>query len=123
MNRTILVLDAEPIVRSVVTKILERDGYSVHAVGDLNAALKLVKECTPDMLLTNLYVPGTTGHEAAKLLRDHCPNMRVLMVAGLPDDKRICDRAAEEEFELFPKPFRADELAAKVREVLSKERS
>jgi hypothetical protein len=45
-----------------------------------------VKNCTPDLLLTNLYIPGTSGHDAAQFLRSMCPNMRVLIVAGLPDD-------------------------------------
>jgi hypothetical protein len=40
------------------------------------------------------------------------------MVAGLPDDRNVCDRAEDENFDLFPKPFAADDLANKVREVL-----
>ena len=105
MSATILVLDAEEVVRSVITKILEREGYTVHATGDLPSALELVKDCTPDLLLTNLYIPGTSGHDAAKLLRSMCPNMRVLVVAGLPDDRLIEDRIKGEGFAAFPKPF------------------
>ena len=72
----------------------------------------------PDLLISNLYLPATTGHDAARLLRKTCPNIRVLMVAGLPDDRSVCDRAEDEDFDLFPKPFAADDLAKKVREVL-----
>ena len=118
MIATIVVLDAEPVVRSVITKILQREGYTVLPAGDLDSAADAVKHCTPDLLITNLYLPGTTGHDAARLLRKTCPNIRVLMVAGLPDDRSVCDRAEDDDFELFPKPFAADELAQKVQEVL-----
>src|ERR1041385_4984130 len=105
MSATILVLDAEEVIRSVITRILEREGYTVHTAGDLPSALELVKDCTPDLLLTNLYIPGTSGHDAARFLRSMCPNMRVLVVAGLPDDRLIEDQIKGEGFASFPKPF------------------
>ena len=113
-----MILDAEEVVRSVITRILEREGYTVHATGDLQSATELVKNCAPDLLLTNLYIPGTTGHDAALLLRAMCPNMRVLVVAGLPDDRLIYDRTNGEGFAAFPKPFNAKQLTEKVRSVL-----
>ena len=118
MSATILVLDAEEVVRSVITRILEREGYTVHATGDLPSALELVKDCTPDLLLTNLYIPGTSGHDAALLLRSMCPNMRVMIVAGLPDDRLIEDRTKREGFAAFPKPFNPKQLTEKVKNVL-----
>jgi DNA-binding NtrC family response regulator len=118
MSATILVLDAEEVIRSVITRILEREGYTVHATGDLPSALELVKDCTPDLLLTNLYIPGTTGRDAAKFLRSMCPNMRVLIVAGLPDDRLIEDRIKGEGFAAFPKPFKPKQLSEKVKDVL-----
>jgi DNA-binding NtrC family response regulator len=118
MSATILVLDAEEVIRSVITKILEREGYTVHATGDLPSALELVKDCTPDLLLTNLYIPGISGHDAAKFLQSRCPNMRVLVVAGLPDDRLIEDRIKGDGFDAFPKPFNSKQLSEKVKEVL-----
>ena len=118
MSATILILDAEEVVRSVITRILELEGYTIHATGDLPSALELVKDCTPDLLLTDLYIPGTTGHDAAQLLRSMCPNMRVLVVAGLPDDGLIKDRTKGEGFAAFPKPFLPHQLTEKVKDVL-----
>ncbi len=70
-------------------------------------------------MLTNIYIPYPTGHDAALYLRKKCPKMRVLLVAGLPDDQRIEVRTAGEGFEVFPRPFTAAQLTEKVREVLS----
>src|SRR4051812_38983304 len=89
MNQTILLLDAEPVVRQVVTDILSHSGYRVVATASLAEAITAAREQRPDLLLTNVYVPGSTGREAAKLIQSLCPKLRVLMVAGLPDDSRI----------------------------------
>lgn len=48
MSATILILDAEEVIRSVITRILEREGYTVHAAGDLPSGKEVVKNCTPD---------------------------------------------------------------------------
>jgi DNA-binding response OmpR family regulator len=118
--RNIIVLDAEPVVRSVLTKILERDGYAVRTCADLAEAMQTIKDFPADLLLTNVYLPGTTGHEAAKLLREICPKMRVLMVAGLPDDQSIRERTADDDwYDLFPKPFKPNELIAKIKQITS----
>ena len=80
--------------------------------------MDLVKDCTPDLLLTNLYIPGISGHDAAQLLKLKCPNMRVLIVAGLPDDRLVEDRIKGEGFASFPKPFDKKQLSDKVKDVL-----
>jgi two-component system, cell cycle sensor histidine kinase and response regulator CckA len=118
MPAVILILDAEPIVRQVVISILERAGFTVLAAGDLREAEELARGCAPDLLLTNVYVPGSTGRDAASLLRRVCPEMRALLVAGLPDEEPVREAMAERGLEFFPKPFTANELTAKVRELL-----
>lgn len=74
----------------------------------------------PDLLLTNVLLPAMRGHDAAALLRQVRPSMRVLMVAGLPDDHQIYNVTTGDGIEPFPKPFKSQELAAKVKEVLSR---
>ncbi|HXS97485.1 MAG TPA: response regulator [Candidatus Limnocylindrales bacterium] len=115
----ILILDAEPLVRQTITRILDQAGFTVLAAGDVAEALRLVQSSRPDLLLTNVYVPQSSGREAASLLKKLCPGMRTLMVAGLPDEEPIMTGiAASEVMDFFPKPFTAAELTAKVRQLL-----
>lgn len=116
-NATILILNSEPVVRSVIRDILEREGYVVLATGDLGTAVDIMSDCSPDLLLTNIDFP-TSGHDAAQYLKKRCPKMRVLIMAGLPDDQRIEDRTAGAGFEVFPKPFTVLQLTGKIREIL-----
>src|ERR1039458_1821550 len=117
---TILLLVSDPIVRSVLQETLEREGYIVVATGDLGRAVDRLKQRIPDLLITRTYVEGLPGHEAAMYLRTKCPGMRVLMLGGLLDDERLEYRAAQQGFEVFPKPYTTAALLQEVRYVLSK---
>ena len=122
MKTTILLLVSDPVVRSILKETLEREGYTVLASGDLGQAVDRLQECTPDLLITRTYVESLPGHEAAMYLRTKCLGMRVLMLGGLFDDERLQYRAAQQGFEVFPKPYSAATLLQEVRHVLSKPR-
>jgi CheY-like chemotaxis protein len=80
----ILLLDSEPVVRSVLKDILETAGYVVLATGSLGVAVDELARCKIDLVITHPYVNSIPGHEAAKYLRTRCPQrLPVLFVAGL----------------------------------------
>ena len=99
---TILVFHSAPVVRKVIREILEREGYVVRATGDLGIAVDMVRETPPDLMLIDVYVADISGHDAARYLSQKCPQMRVLMIAGVPADARIELRTANEGFLVFP---------------------
>jgi DNA-binding NtrC family response regulator len=117
---TILLLASDPVVRSVMGEILDREGYTVLSSKDLGDAVDFLKRAKPDLLITRNYVQSLPGHDAAKYLLTKCPKMKVLMVGGLLDDERLQYREALQGFEVFPKPYTAADLLNKVKEVLSK---
>jgi DNA-binding NtrC family response regulator len=118
VDAVILLLDSEPVVRSVMKEVLEQAGYVVVATGGLGEAVKRLADGRIDLLITRPYVDNIPGHQAAKYLRARNPRMEVLVIAGLLDDDRLRYRAALERFEVFPKPFSTAELLEKVEEVL-----
>lgn len=120
MNETILLLASDWGIRNVICKALESQGYSVLSASNLGAAADLLKAHTFDLLMVRPYTESVSGHDAAKYLRRQCPEIPVLIVAGLLDDVELEDREALQEFEVFPKPFKAVELLDKVKEVLLK---
>lgn len=122
LKTTILLLVSDPLVRSVLEETLEHEGYTVRATGDIGQAVERLEESTPDLLITRTYVQSMLGHEAAKYLLTKCPRMRVLMVGGLLDDKRLRYRVELQGFEVFPKPYSAAELLQKMKDVLNKPR-
>jgi len=119
MTTTILLLVSDPVMRSVMHEILDREGYAVEAVGTLGDAVDRLKVITPDLLITRTYVHNLPGHEAAKYLRERCMSMSVLIVGGLLADDRLCYRESLEGFQVFPTPYPAIELLRKIKEVLT----
>ena len=116
----ILLLSSEPVVRSVMKETLEQAGYVVVATGGFGAAVDTVVRCKVELLITHPYVDSIPGHEAAKYLRKRSPwEMEVLIVAGLLEDDRLQIREELERFEVFPRPFTAAQLIAKVKEILT----
>ena len=116
----IVVIDSEPTVRTVIKAILERAGYSVSATDDFRAATQLIRDIKPDLVMTNVFLQGITGHDAMRTLRHDFPGLPILMVSGLPDDSIIDQWMGEAHFDTFPKPFTQGALVDKVSEMLSK---
>jgi DNA-binding response OmpR family regulator len=120
MSQTILFLASDPDIRRVICKALESEGYYVESAGDVGTAEDWLKRLKPDLLMVRHYTESISGYDAAVFLRNACPGIPVLMVGGLLDDIHLQNREALKDFEVFPKPFSAAELLAKVREVLLK---
>ena len=110
---TILLVDDEQSVRSIVVKILRRAKYNVLEAENGEAALR-ISEAHPekiDLLLSDMFMPGLRGPEVAQALAPKRPGLRVLFMSGyadppIPDDV------------LLEKPVTPAALARKVSEVL-----
>jgi len=109
-------------MRAALADALQNAGYLVITAADLGEALARQAETPPDLLITCPYINSMPGRTAADFLRGKQNGLPVLFVAGFLDDDRVDVQDAIEEFHTFPKPFRRDELAAKVKEVLNQGR-
>jgi CheY-like chemotaxis protein len=116
----IVVIDAEPTVRKVISNIVGRAGYRVAATGDFEQAIELLRTELPDLVVTNVFLNGITGHDAMLALKNNFPQLPVLMVSGLPDEKTIEDWAKKPGFDVFPKPFLPKDLIQKIDGILGR---
>lgn len=79
---TILVVDDDPGVREVIRSMLESAGYEVMAAENGREALKLLRACHVDLILTDLVMPEQEGIETIKTLRREYPNLKVIAMSG-----------------------------------------
>jgi CheY-like chemotaxis protein len=95
-------------------------GYEALEAADADAALALAADRAGriDLLLTDVAMPGMNGRELAERLRRHHPDTRVLFMSGYAEDEVLARGVDRGAVELLRKPFRTDELAARVRKVL-----
>ncbi len=106
----VLLVDDEDEVRASTADMLEELGYRVLEAGSGEAALALVAEgIAPDLLLADYLMPGITGVELARALREKLQGLPVLIVSGYAEDEGI-----EPDLPRLPKPFRVADLAASI---------
>jgi signal transduction histidine kinase/CheY-like chemotaxis protein len=117
---TILVVEDELIVRELVCAVLSSQGYDVLCAEDGFEALRLAKDANKpiDLLLSDVIMPGMTGPEVARELLVFSPETKVLFVSGYSQADISKDGVLSPGVNLLPKPFTADVLGRRVREVL-----
>jgi len=114
---TILLLDSEPLTRTILHEILERAGHLVVSVGDLGAAVDRLRRMRPDLLIVRPYINSMPGHMAAQHLRVSAPGLPVLVIDGSIDDERIRVRNEVHKIEAFPQPFARADLLERVKDL------
>jgi len=122
-GETVLVVDDEATVRSVVREILQATGYLVLEAGSGEEALRICagQEGPIHLLLTDVMMPKMSGPEVAQRLARMRPELRVLYMSGYSDDALIRHGLVTQGTAFLQKPFTPDSLAHKVREVLDAE--
>ncbi len=119
-SETVLLVEDEDAVRSLVRGILEAYGYEVLEASRPEEALLICQqyEGSIHLLVTDVVLPQMSGRELAKRLEFTFPDMKVLFVSGYTDEAVIRHGALEPGTAFLQKPFTPDSLAWKVREVL-----
>jgi two-component system, OmpR family, response regulator ResD len=114
---SVLVVDDEPTITEVVSRYLERAGYSAHVAADGPAALQVAAETRPDLVVLDLMMPGMDGLEVMRLLRERQPVLIILLTAKGEQSDRIAGlRLGADDYVV--KPFSPAELVARVDAVL-----
>jgi PAS domain S-box-containing protein len=119
-TETILVVEDEPMVRSLTRQILEECGYQVIEAGSGKEALEICEQsdCQIDLLMTDLVMPGMSGRELAEKLKTILPQLKVLFTSGYTDDAIIKHGISETKQNFIQKPFIFEGLSKKVRDVI-----
>ena len=119
-HETILIVEDEPQILQVATRILERRGYHVVAASTAEAALALVegRPFHADLLVTDVIMPGLNGRELASRLQELLPGLRCLFMSGYTADHIARHGMLEPGIHFLQKPFSAQDLVATVRRLL-----
>jgi PAS domain S-box-containing protein len=120
-TETILVIEDEDALRLLIVEILEEAGYSLIEASRPSAALAVLAGggAAIDLLLTDVVLPGMSGTEVAREVRGLSANVRVLFMSGYTDEAIGHHGVLEPGTPFLQKPFSADALLMKVREVLA----
>jgi PAS domain S-box-containing protein len=119
-QETILLVDDEEIIRELGIDILEDRGYRVFSASEGREAVRIYRERMReiDLIILDVMMPGIGGKETYRQLRAINPQVKVLLSSGYSTNGEVGEILKQGVSGFVQKPYREDELAAKVREVL-----
>jgi len=119
-SEAILLVEDNDELRGAARGILEALGYRVTAAANGNEALTTFEGLggAVDLVICDVVMPGMSGQEVVDRIRSKSPETRVIFMSGYTDNVVLRHGILEGEFEFLEKPFSADRLAAKIRQVL-----
>jgi PAS domain S-box-containing protein len=117
---TILLVEDEVDVREFTRDVLAQSGYTVLEARDTEDAVRLGEHHPGPihLVVTDVVMPGMGGREVAERVMGQRPGVKVLYMSGYPDDTMLGHGQAAMRHAILPKPFTAETLARKVREIL-----
>jgi len=124
-TETLLVVENETAIKTLVQMALERHGYVVLTAESGDEALRLAAahQGPIDLLITDVVIPDLRGPELARRLLEQRPTLATLFISGYMDDALGEDSSALPlPVDFIQKPFSPSALAARVREMLDRRR-
>jgi DNA-binding NtrC family response regulator len=115
----IIVVDDEPIIADTLVNILRGEGHDAFAVSTGESAIsltKLMRPARPDLLVTDVIMPGMNGVETAKEIMKLVPTCRIILFSGQAASTDLVAKAEAEgySFEILAKPINPNILLATI---------
>jgi len=121
-HETVLLVEDDPMVRAFARRSLESRGYRVREAPDAETATAILEASPPpELIVTDVMLPGASGLELAKRVEALSASPRVLLMTGY-SQRSLAEHGLGVASPVLHKPFTARELVARVREVLDRPR-
>lgn len=113
----VLVVDDEHVIADTLAIILNQSGFDATAVYSGTEAVEHARKGTPDLVVTDVFMPDLNGIQAAIQIRSFLPNCKILLFSGQAATADLLESARAEghEFEILAKPVHPQDLLAKLR--------
>ena len=117
----VLIVDDERIIADTLSIILSRSGYTTMTAYDGLAGLEIARNSTPDLIISDVVMPGMTGVELAITLTHAIPTCKILLFSGQAATVDLLEKAREagHAFTTLTKPVHPTDMLKRVRDCLS----
>ena len=121
-DETIMVVDDEKMIRTLLKQSLKGYGYTVLTAHDGEDALRTAErhEGPIDLMVTDIVMPQMSGYELAERLAPLRPETSVLYMSGYDTNMAADQDDHDQENHFLPKPFLPKDLASNIRQILDK---
>jgi len=118
---SVWIVDDDASIRWVLEKALSKAGCRITAFDNASDVLRQVQSDNPDIIITDIRMPGIDGLELFRYLNDQRPSLPVIVMTAHPDLKDALSAYRPVAFEYLAKPFDLDEAVGLVRRALEKQ--
>ena len=118
-NKTVLLVEDNDSVRELIKVLLETEGYLIVEAANGHDGLAKAEECSPDLMILDLMMPGLDGESVLTRLSQHATlkGVPVLVVSGKYDSLEVLrDRIGEDN--IFPKPFEPTRMLDRIGDLI-----
>lgn len=119
MGKKILIVDDDPDIVNLLTRLLRNTGYEVVAAYDSYQCLKMAQEIRPDLILLDVMMPAGGGINAFNNLKlsSYTSTTPIIFITAYPE--KVKNQVKEFSIEgLITKPFNKDDVITKIKEVI-----
>jgi len=119
--KRILVIDDEPSIRNLLSKIFKKAGYEVMLASSGKDGLQLFRENPADLIITDIVMPEMSGHDFIIDLKKDYPDVKIIAISGNQYVGPEIELSIAEAFgavKVFAKPFKASEILNAVKTLL-----
>ncbi|MEJ2471842.1 MAG: sigma-54 dependent transcriptional regulator [Desulfuromonadales bacterium] len=114
----ILIADDDAVIREGLRRVLSKEGYDVETVSNGRAALQRLEEDRFKLLITDLKMPGMSGLEVLREIRNRQPELPVVLITGYAAIDNAVEAMKNGATDYLAKPFSNDEIIDKVKNAL-----
>ena len=108
----ILLTDDDETIRKTVGQYLAARGHSLKIASDGAQALTLVEESTPDLVISDIQMPGMDGIDLLKAIRERFPDLPVILMTGYATADTAIEALRNKAHDYLKKPIQLDEIQA-----------
>ena len=119
MKPRILIVDDEVSIREFLEIMLKKEGYDPTSVSDGQAALDILKKKSFDLIISDLQMPGITGLELLKQVKDQDPEILFMMITAFGSTETAVEAMKLGAYDYITKPFKIDEVRINIAHGLS----
>jgi DNA-binding NtrC family response regulator len=114
----VVILDDDEAIRSLLSSVIENEGYVPKAFGDAREALKRLDELRPIAIMADIRVPGMTGLEFLHEVRKSHTNLPVIVMTGYPDQEMFRESLKYKVSDFIAKPFTIETVQKSLRHAI-----
>lgn len=119
-NLRILAGDDEPLVRELIIACLKTDGHQVTMTKDGNELIEAFQPGIYDVIITDRAMPGMSGDQVAKILKNKQPDIKIVLLTGFGDLMSATDEKPEGVDIIMSKPFTIDDIRTALTRVITR---